>query len=149
MTTLAPLQFPLDSLPDEVGSLFPLLQNLVNAAKGAIWKAGRRLFVVDLFSSHAQIIGDITKCCKPHFSRYHLLTTPEYLISSKTSERETDMTYDLAAFTAKARAANASNKPEVYQQTDGTWSHRFSVARFADKTSAETDLRFSKEWGCK
>jgi hypothetical protein len=59
------------------------------------------------------------------------------------------MTYDLAAFTAKARAAQSAKTAEVYQQTDGTWSHRFSAVRFEDKTSAVTDLRFSKEWGCK
>lgn len=92
MPTFAPFQLPLNSLPDEVGSLFALLQNLVYAAKGALWKAGRRLFVIDLFASHSQRIDDITKCYKPHFSRYHLLTIPEYLISSKTSEREREMT---------------------------------------------------------
>lgn len=66
--------------------------------------------------------------------------------------RETDMAFDLATFTAKARAnkAAAEKRPEVYQAPDGTWKHRFSFAGgFADRTSAETDLRFCKEWGCK
>lgn len=62
------------------------------------------------------------------------------------------MTFDLAAFTAQARAktAAAKGRPEVYQTVDGSWTHRFSAhGGFADKATAEIDLRFCKEWGCK
>jgi hypothetical protein len=80
MTTLAPLQLPLYSLPDEVGSLFPLVQNGVDPGQGAGREPGRCLFVVDLFSSHLLIspidpvidinyIGDIRLKGKP-------MTTP-------------------------------------------------------------------------
>lgn len=89
--TLTTLQFPLDSLPNEVGSLFPLVQDGINSGQRPLGESRRHLFVIDLLASHGLIIGDITKCYKPHFCRYHLLTLPEYLISSKTSERETDM----------------------------------------------------------
>lgn len=37
--------------------------------------------------------------------------------------------------------------PEVYQLSDGTWSHSHSAyGGFTNKAEAETDLRFCKEW---
>jgi hypothetical protein len=65
MPTLAPLQFPFHSLPDEVGSLFPLVQDGIHAGQRSLGESGRHLLVVDLFSSHLLIspidgIEDIT-----------------------------------------------------------------------------------------
>ena len=38
-------------------------------------------------------------------------------------------------------------KPEVYQADDGTWGHCMAFgAGFADKTTAQMDLRFCKDW---
>ena len=50
--TLAPFQFPLDSLPNEVGSLFPLVQDGIHAVKRPGWEPGRHLFVIYLFPAH-------------------------------------------------------------------------------------------------
>lgn len=88
---LTPLQFPFDSLTDEVGTLFAIVQNGVDPGQRPLRESGGHLFVVDLFASHGRRIDDITKCYKPYFSRYLLLTAMRYLISSKTSERETNM----------------------------------------------------------
>jgi hypothetical protein len=52
MPTFAPLQFPLDSLSDEVGSLFPLVQNGVDPGQGAGGEPGRGLLMIYLFSAH-------------------------------------------------------------------------------------------------
>jgi hypothetical protein len=78
--TLAPLQLPLDSLPDEVGSLFPIVQDGIHAGQRPGWEPRRHLFVVDLFPAHLLIslidpildisyIGDIRFEGKP-------MTTP-------------------------------------------------------------------------
>jgi hypothetical protein len=78
--TLAPLQFPLHSLSDEVGSLFPVLQYGIHAGQGAGRESGGHLLVIYLFSSHLLIspidpvidinyIGDIRLKGKP-------MTTP-------------------------------------------------------------------------
>lgn len=80
--TLPPLQFPLDSLTDEVGAFLALLKNGVDPSQRPLRESGWSLLVVDLFASHGHKIDDITKCYKPYFSRYHLLTALEYLISS-------------------------------------------------------------------
>jgi hypothetical protein len=91
--TLAPLQFPLHSIADEVRSPLFFLQHLVDALKGAFRESGRGLFVVDLGAScrHGQTIDDITNCFKPRNCRYHLLRLPELLISSFHQQRGTDM----------------------------------------------------------
>lgn len=52
MTTLAPLQFPLHSLPDEVGTPFPLVQNGIDPGQGTGGEPGGRLFVIYLFPAH-------------------------------------------------------------------------------------------------
>lgn len=62
------------------------------------------------------------------------------------------MTLDLAAFTAQARAAHAASKgrPEVWQNPNGTYSHRFDGRReWSDRADCAFDLRLCKEWGCK
>lgn len=51
--TLAPFQLQLDSLPDEVGSLFPLVQDCIHAGQRPFGKAGNSPFVGDVtFCSH-------------------------------------------------------------------------------------------------
>jgi hypothetical protein len=77
---LAPLQLPLDGLPNEVGSLLALRQGGVDALKRPLGEAGRHLLVVDLFSSHAHKINDINYVDKSEI--------PDIIYSS---ERETDM----------------------------------------------------------
>jgi hypothetical protein len=52
MPTLTPLQFSLHSLPDEVGSLFPLVQNRIHAVKRPGREPGRHLLVIYLFPAH-------------------------------------------------------------------------------------------------
>lgn len=88
-----------------------------------------------------------------HCSVYTLLTLDKIYMILPSSAREMEMTkFDLAAFTAQARANHAASlvRPEVWQLPDGTWAHRFDAkGGFADRGTAEIDLRFSKEWGRK
>jgi hypothetical protein len=64
--TLAPFQFPLYGLSDQVRALLAVLQNGVDPLKGALRKPGRGLFVVDLFASHPRNINDIMYVDKPY-----------------------------------------------------------------------------------
>jgi hypothetical protein len=80
--TLPALNLPLHSLSDEVGTLFALVKNGVDALKRALRKACRGLFVVDLFPAHPLIIDDITYCYKAKNKRYLLLRPCELMISS-------------------------------------------------------------------
>lgn len=54
---LTPLQFPVYSLPDEVGPLLAILKHRIHAGQRTLGKPGWDLLVVDLFSSH---LPDIT-----------------------------------------------------------------------------------------
>jgi hypothetical protein len=63
--TLAPLQLPLNCLPNEVGSLLAFRQGGVDALKRPLGEAGRHLLVVDLFASHPLKINDINYVDKP------------------------------------------------------------------------------------
>jgi hypothetical protein len=85
--TLPALYLPLYSLSDEVGTLFALVQNGVDALKRAFGKARRHLLVVDLLPAHGQRIDDITYCYKTQNSRYLLLRSSEYMISSNNWKR--------------------------------------------------------------
>lgn len=96
-----PLNLALNGLSDEVGSLLAVLQNGVDAVKRAFREARRGLLVVDLFPAHSRNIDDITNCYKGYFTRYLLLQSSRYLISSKTSKRESDMTKNLTIGTAQ------------------------------------------------
>jgi hypothetical protein len=48
-------QFPLYRLADQVSPLLAVLKNGVHAVKCALWETCRNLFVIDLFSTHAEI----------------------------------------------------------------------------------------------
>lgn len=52
MPTLAPLQFPINSLSDEVGSLFPLVQRGIDPSQGACRESSGGLLVIYLFPAH-------------------------------------------------------------------------------------------------
>jgi hypothetical protein len=65
--TLATLQFPLYRFPNELGTVFAVLKNGVDAVKRAVREACRGLLMVDLLPTHAAKIDDITYCYKPHF----------------------------------------------------------------------------------
>ncbi|CAB4213879.1 hypothetical protein UFOVP1456_1, partial [uncultured Caudovirales phage] len=80
-----------DRFPQEVGKAFAFVAGGLNALKGALGKAGQRLFVVDLFSAHGWNIDAITYCYKPLFCCYHLFTPPELMLSSIHQQRETEM----------------------------------------------------------
>jgi hypothetical protein len=95
------LKLPLNSLTDEVGALFALLQDGIHTVQGALWKAARDLLEIDLFSAHFANIDDITNCYKGYFIRYHLFTSSRLLISSIYRKREMDMTKQLTLGTAK------------------------------------------------
>lgn len=49
---LPPLQFPLDSLPNEIGSALGLGQNSVNTGQSPLGESGWGLFVVDSIPTH-------------------------------------------------------------------------------------------------
>jgi len=85
------LQFPLNSLSDEVRALFAIVQNGVHAVQGAIRQTGRDLLKIDLFSAHLPNIDDITNCYKPYFRGYHLFTSSRLLISSIHQQRRRAM----------------------------------------------------------
>lgn len=65
--TLAALQFPINRPSNELGAVFAVLKNGIDAVKRALRKARRGLLMVDLFPTHATKIGDITNCYKPYF----------------------------------------------------------------------------------
>jgi hypothetical protein len=63
--TLTTFQFPLHRLPNELGAIFAVLKNGVDAVKRALREARRGLLMVDLFPAHAGKINDIWYVDKP------------------------------------------------------------------------------------
>ena len=61
---LPALQFPIYSLPDEVGPLLAVLKNRIHPGQRSLGKPGWDLLVVDLFPTHVVNIADITYCYK-------------------------------------------------------------------------------------
>lgn len=59
------------------------------------------------------------------------------------------MTAEIAAKIANMQRKNLVKATGVHQKPDGLWYHPLGRAGFQDKDGAETDFRFSKEWGCK
>lgn len=79
---LPTLQLPVYSLADELCPVLVVLKNGVDSLKRTLRESCGRLFVVDLFSTHARNIDDITNCYKPLFCRYHLLRSYGLMIPS-------------------------------------------------------------------
>jgi hypothetical protein len=106
--TLPALQLSFHGLPDQVGPLLAFDQGGVDPIKGTGRKPGRRLFVVDLLSSHGPKINDITYVDKPKI--------PDIIYPSK---REMNMTKTGHEFYSEAVALRArilsgkSNEPAV------------------------------------
>lgn len=73
----APLYLLFDSLPDQVRTLLAVLQGRIYPLKRPLGEARGGLFMIDLFSTHALNIVDITYCYKRENTRYLLLTNLE------------------------------------------------------------------------
>lgn len=93
LLTFPTLKLPLHGLSNEVGALLAFVQNGVHSLKRALWQPCRDLLVIDAWPAHCRNIDDITNCYKGYFSRYHLLQSSPLLISSKTSKRREQMTF--------------------------------------------------------
>jgi hypothetical protein len=100
--TLTTFQFPLYRSPYELGAVFAVLKNGVDAVKRAVREACRGLLVVDLLPTHASKIDDITYCYKPYFP----LASSGIGDIIYSSERRRAMTQHLTIGTAKITHQN-------------------------------------------